>query len=157
MLAENDLRMLEKMVTVGERTNTGRLGDFERRRMAGLPNATVTRDQIDRVGPITLSRMLRGMSGLQIRDSLGNAVAVSTRGAKPIRAGSSIGFGLVPCVMRMSVDGVLLPATANIDAIVPKDVHGIEVYFGPARMPPELAGLRTDNWCGLIAIWTRDR
>ncbi len=155
---ERDVTSLQNVNVVGEKTYSARLDDFERRRRAGIPSATVTREQIEKRAPVKLSRMLREMPGLQIGDSLGSTVALSTRGAKPFRAGrGSVGFGLVPCVMRMSVDGVLLPGTSNIDAIVPNEVHGIEVYYGPARMPPELAGLRTDNWCGLIAIWTRDR
>lgn len=145
------------MRVVGDRTYSARLDDFERRRQAGLPSAVVTQDQIDRLGPVQLSRMLRGMGGLKITDSSGATVAVSSRGAVPYRPpGSSTPFIMVPCVMRMSVDGVLLPGLSNIDQIVPKDVYGIEVYYGPARLPPELAGLRTDNWCGLIAVWTRD-
>ena len=143
---------------VGGKTYSARLDDFERRRHSGVPSATVSREQIERLSPINLSRMLRGMSGLQIADSLGSIVAVSTRGAKPTRlTNGRPGFALVQCVMRVSIDGILLPTLTNIDEIVPNDVHGIEIYFGPARTPPELAGLRTDNWCGLIAVWTRDR
>ncbi|WP_337171988.1 carboxypeptidase regulatory-like domain-containing protein [Gemmatimonas aurantiaca] len=146
------------MRVVGDRVYSARLDDFERRRQAGLPSAVVTQEQIDRLGPVQLSRMLRGMSGLKIADSSGSTVAISSRGAVPFRPpGSATPFIMVPCVMRMAVDGVLMPGLSNIDQIVPKDVHGIEVYYGPARMPPELGGLRTDNWCGLIAIWTRDR
>lgn len=87
----------------------------------------------------------------------GYTVAISTRGAKPTRNTGGAGFALVQCVMRVVVDGTLMPALFNIDEIVPRDVHGIEVYNGPSRMPPELAGLRTDSWCGVIAIWTRDK
>lgn len=146
------------MRVVGDRTYSARLDDFERRRLAGTPSAVVTQEQIDRIGPVQLSRMLRGMSGLRIGDSMGVTVAISTRGAKPARpARGGSPLGLVQCVMRISIDGIPLPALSNIDEIVPKDVHGIEVYFGPARTPPELAALRTDNWCGLIAVWTRDR
>lgn len=143
---------------VGGRSYSARLDDFERRRLAGTASATVSREEIDRLGAPRLSRMLRGMAGLRLADSLGNTVALSTRGAKPSPAPlGRIGFGLVPCVMRLAVDGTLMPPLTNIDQVIPTDVHGIEVYFGPARMPPELSGLRTDNWCGLIAIWTRDR
>jgi hypothetical protein len=143
---------------VGGRSYSARLGDFEQRRLSGVPSATVTRDRIERDRPLTLSRLLRGMSGLRIGDSLGSVVAISTRGDKPTRmTNGRPGFATVHCVMRVSVDGVILPALTSLDDIVPSDVHGIEVYFGPARMPPELAGLRTDNWCGLIAVWTRDR
>lgn len=54
------------------------------------------------------------------------------------------------------VDGIIVPALSSIDNIVPKEVHGVELYLGAARVPVELAGTRTDNWCGVIAIWTRD-
>lgn len=143
---------------VGDRTFSARLDDFERRRLAGTPSAVVTQEQIDRIGPIQISRMLRGLAGLRIGDSLGATVAISSRGAKASRPqNGSAPLILTQCVMRVSIDGIILPALSNIDHIVPTDVYGIEVYYGPARMPPELAGLRTDNWCGLIAIWTRDR
>jgi hypothetical protein len=158
MRVEDEAMTLVGVRVMGGRDYSARLYDFERRRLAGLPSAVVTQEQIDRLGPIQISRMLRGMSGLRIGDSSGVTVAISTRGAKPSRPEKGgAPFIMVQCVMRVSVDGVLLPALSNIDQIVPKDVHGIEVYYGPARMPPELAGLRTDNWCGLIAIWTRDR
>jgi hypothetical protein len=134
-----------------------RLEDFEKRRALRMPNSVITRADIERVNSPVLSRLLRGVSGLRIADSVGSMIAVSTRGLKPSRVSSGVGFGLVPCVMRVTLDGVLLPALSNIDGIVPADVHGIEVYNGPARLPAELAGLRTDNWCGVIAIWTRDR
>lgn len=140
---------------VGDMPFSARLDDFERRRLAGTPSAVVTREQIDRLGPITLSRVLRGMAGLRIGDSLGNVVAISTRGAKPTLTAGRNQFALVQCVMQLAVDGVLLPPFANLDQIVPREVHGVEVYFGPARLPPELAGLRTDNWCGVVAVWTR--
>lgn len=142
---------------VGGRSYSARLDDFERRRLSGQLSASVTRDEIERLGPISLSRMLRSMSGLRIGDSLGNVVAISTRGAKPTRLADRPGITMVQCVMRVVVDGTILPALSNIDQIAPSDVHGIEVYYGPARLPPELAGLRTDNWCGVIAIWTRDQ
>lgn len=155
LLAQGAGTVLPEVRTIGERAVASRLSGFERRRAAGVPNAVVTREQIEQRGPIVLSRMLRGLAGLKIADSLGSIVAVSSRGAKPTKAPG--GFAMVQCVLRISVDGILMPALTNIDQIVPKDVHGIEIYFGPSRMPPELGGLRTDNWCGLIAIWTRDR
>ena len=148
---------LEGVRIVGGEPVPARLDDFERRRLQGLPNAVVTRDAIDRVGPVQFSRLLRGMGGLRIADSLGSTIAVSTRGGKPtpLPPGRGTGFAVVQCVLRVVLDGVLLPPLSNLDAIVPREVHGVEVYYGPARLPPELAGLRTDNWCGVIAVWTR--
>lgn len=142
---------------VGDVPYSARLDAFEARRLSGVANAFVTRAQIDRLDPPKLSRMLRGLNGLRVGDSAGYTVAISTRGAKLTRNTQGPGFALVQCVMRVVVDGTLMPALFNIDDIVPRDVHGIEVYNGPSRIPPELAGLRTDNWCGVIAVWTRDR
>ncbi|WP_373058112.1 carboxypeptidase regulatory-like domain-containing protein [Gemmatimonas sp.] len=143
---------------VGGKEVSRRLDGFERRRSAGSASGVVTREQIDKLGPIVLSRMLRGINGVRVADSSGATVAISTRGDKPTRNARGPGLTMVPCVMRVAVDGILMPAQFNIDQIVPRDVHGIEVFSGPARTPPELGGgLRTDDWCGLIAIWTRDR
>lgn len=157
VIAQSAALQLSGFRVVGGREYSQRLDDFERRRLSGAPSAVVTSQQIERLGPIVLSRMLRDLSGVRIGDSLGSTVAISTRGSKPTPLPNRPGFAMVQCVMRVSVDGILLPALYNIDQIPPKDVHGVEVYFGPARLPPELAGLRTDNWCGVIAVWTRDR
>ena len=131
----------------------GRLADFETRLRTREANAVVTRADIDKRNPIALSQMLRGIAGIRIADSLGIRIAVSTRGSKFSRGGG--GQGMVPCVMRMMLDGTVLPPLSDIDHIVPRDVHGIEVFNGPARIPPKLANMRTDSWCGLIAVWTR--
>ena len=57
--------------------------------------------------------------------------------------------------MRVMVDGIVMPANTSIDGIFPKDAYGIEVFNGLARIPLNIGGIRDDNWCGLIAIWTR--
>ena len=62
---------------------------------------------------------------------MGSTVAVSTRG-KYLNKNN-----LVDCVLRISVDGVVLPALSNIDAEIPKEVYGVEVFSsGPAAIPP---------------------
>ncbi len=130
-----------------------RLADFEARLRSRTASASVTRDQIEHRNPVRLSQMLRGISGLRIADSLGSMVAISTRGMKSVPAGG--GIALVPCVLRVMLDGIVLPALSDLDKVVPRDVHGVEVFFGAASIPPSLGGMRSDNWCGLIAIWTR--
>lgn len=130
-----------------------RLADFEARLRSRTASASVTRAEIEHRNPVRLSQMLRGISGLRIADSLGSMVAISTRGMKSVPAGS--GIALVPCVLRVMLDGIVLPALSDIDKVVPQDVHGVEVFFGAASVPPSLGGMRSDNWCGLIAIWTR--
>lgn len=131
----------------------GRLADFESRLRTREANAVVTRADIEKRNPIALSQMLRGIAGIRVADSLGVRIAVSTRGSKFSRSGG--GQGMVPCVMRTMLDGIVLPPLTDIDEIVPRDVHGIEVFNGPARIPPKLANMRADGWCGLIAVWTR--
>jgi hypothetical protein len=42
-----------------------------------------------------------------------------------------------------------------MNSIPPTDIHGIEIYSGPADVPPEYAGANSDSFCGLIIIWTR--
>ncbi|MEI6739444.1 MAG: TonB-dependent receptor plug domain-containing protein [Gemmatimonadaceae bacterium] len=151
-----DTARLAGVQVQAEMPHVARLEAFERRRKAGTPSAVVMQAEIERVAPIVLSRMLRGVAGIQIGDSLGYTVAISRRGAKPSPIRSGVGFGLAQCVMRVMLDGVVMPALYNIDQVVPRDVYAVEVYNGPARLPPELSGLRTDTWCGLVAIWTRE-
>jgi len=140
-----------KTVTVtAARDVPSRLADVDARIARGEPSAVVTRADIEKRNPIKLTQMLRGVAGLRLADSLGTLLPVSTRGAKLLREGL-----LVPCVMRVMIDGVVMPAYFEIDQMVPVDVHAVEVFFGAARVPPQFGGTRTDQWCGLIAVWTR--
>lgn len=142
---------LEELRVVGTHRVVGRLEDFDLRTKHGDAGAVVTQAQIDKRNPVKLSQMLRGMPGLRLADSLGSTVAISTRGQK-LGGG---GRGLVDCVMRVMVDGIVMPAYTSIDGIFPMDAYGIEVFNGPTRIPLNLGGVRQDAWCGLIAIWTR--
>ncbi len=151
-----DTTRLAGVQVQAEMPHVARLEGFERRRKAGTPSAVVMQAEIERAAPIALSRMLRGVAGIQVGDSLGSTVAISRRGAKPSAILKGVGFGLVPCVMRVMLDGIVMPPLFSIDQVVPRDVYAIEVYNGPARLPPELSGMRTDSWCGLVAIWTRE-
>ncbi|MBL0170381.1 MAG: carboxypeptidase regulatory-like domain-containing protein [Gemmatimonadaceae bacterium] len=146
---------LDEVRVVADQPLAARLDDFEMRRLRGDASSIITLDEIAHRRPIALSQMLRGKAGIRIADSLGYILAVSTRGAKFTRAAGAM--GMVDCVLRVMLDGVVLPALSNIDAVVPSDVYGVEIFYGAARLPVQFAGLRTDNWCGVIAIWTRDR
>ncbi len=145
---------LDEVRVIANRRTLARHDDFEMRRLRQDANSTISRAEIEHRNPIKLSQLLRTVSGVRIADSSGNIVAISLRGNKSSRA--PIGVGLVPCVMRLTIDGVVMPALSNIDQVLPVDVYGIEVFNGPARLPPQLSGVRSDNWCGVIAIWTRD-
>lgn len=144
---------LDEMRVVGNKPVVGRLEDFEMRLKRGDANTVFTWSQIEKRNPIALSQMLRGIPGIQIEDSLGLKIVVSSRGQKMARNG--LNNFLDKCVLRIAVDGVIMPEITNLDAIVPRDVYGLEVFNGPSRLPPQLGSGRSDNWCGLIAIWTK--
>jgi outer membrane receptor for Fe3+-dicitrate len=146
---------LDSVRVVASAPVAARHDDFERRRLRGTASSVITGDEIMKRDPVRLSQMLRRVPGVRVADSLGSIVLVSTRGAKPSRNTNGANFGLVDCVLRLMVDGVLMPPLSNLDAVLPRDVYGVEVYNGVSRMPPELGGMRTDAWCGLVAVWTR--
>ena len=56
---------------------------------------------------------------------------------------------------RVGVDGQIKEWGFPMDTIDPNHIHGIEVYNGPATIPSEYSGMRTDAYCGLVMIWTR--
>lgn len=155
---DRSVATLDAMRVVGNLPVAARIDEFEMRRVRGEASHVITRDEIEKRRPIALSQLLRGVGGIRIADSSGAIVAVSTRGSKsaPGKLGGPP-FGLVYCVMRVTLDGVVLPTLSNLDAVVPGDVYGVEVFNGAARLPVQFGGLRTDNFCGLIAIWTRDK
>jgi hypothetical protein len=56
--------------------------------------------------------------------------------------------------MQLGVDGELRYGF-NLDTLAPEDIHGIEVYPGPATVPAEFASMRGTSRCGLVMGWTR--
>lgn len=139
---------LDPIRTIGDRVVNARYADLERRIRSGAASAVVTRGDIERLGPVSLGQMLRRLQGLRLEDSSGVQVVTSARGDRLDRSGK-----MVPCVLHIMVDGVLSSAS-QLSAMVPADVHAIEVFLGAARIPLEL-GSRSSGWCGLVAVWTR--
>ena len=96
---------------------------------------------------------MRRFLGVKLYDSAGVILAVSSRGPKVDL--KTVNFRTPPCVMRIGLDGLIKEWGFEMDAIDPNVIHGIEIYNGPATMPTEFNGLRTDSYCGLVMIWTR--
>jgi hypothetical protein len=160
VLEQNAPPTIDTVRIVGGRRVTSRLDDFETRRILKLTTATISRDEIEKRNPFALSQMLTNLPSIRIADSAGVKVAISTRGMKKGFYTDNTGRpkeGLVNCMLQVMVDNVLMPYGFDLDQISPKDVHGIELFAGAARTPPNLTSIRTDSWCGLIVIWTRDR
>ena len=60
-----------------------------------------------------------------------------------------------PCILRVIVDGMAMPAGTSLDNVTPNEVAGMEIYAGPSSTPVELAHYQEDTWCGAIMIWTK--
>jgi hypothetical protein len=98
--------------------------------------------------------MLTGLASVTVAVRDGKVVATSRR-AMISR------FDNEPCFLLVMVDGLMMNKVgteAGFDLRqlpAPDEIHGIEVFAGPAAIPPQYGGAGTGKWCGLIAIWTR--
>jgi hypothetical protein len=155
-----------------------RFAEFENRLKNKEASAAFTRDDILKVNPADTWQMLTRVPGLKLvpHGKTGGLWAVSTRAMK-IDGGT---LQAVPCFMSVMIDGVLMggdsggggtaslarqggdpnlsPQGGQFDmgSLPPPDqIHGIEVFAGPASIPPQYNGAANDKMCGLIAIWTR--
>lgn len=145
--------MLLDTVRTRERRVTLRMLEFEQRRVLGI-GQFITREDIERRGSLQASDFLRNVRGVNVsrltNDQFAGTVALSRR-----EAGSVIGEGSGACAMQVLLDGIILPRSFNLDLLPPpKQIAGIEVYTGPASVPPQFGG--ADRRCGVIAVWTRD-
>ena len=124
------------------------VGFYERRDRSTVPSSQfITRDDIDRIQPSALSDLIARVPGARAQGCLGgrlllNGVPIANRsaGGKPgKRPDGSNGAG------------------ESIDWISTVQVEAIEIYAGPAQIPPQFNGMNHDGrplGC-LIAIWTR--
>lgn len=131
-----------------------RLDGFDERRRHELGGRYITRAEIDAQSPVQTSDLMRRIMGLHMEDSLGVLVPVSSRGLKIVHDPTG-GLATAQCVMRIAVNGFLREPDFAMNSIPPTDIDGIEIYPGPADVPPEYNGANADSFCGLIIIWTR--
>jgi Carboxypeptidase regulatory-like domain len=165
---------LDTVKVAGARLSV-RFAEFESRLKNKEATAAFTREDILKVNPIDTWQMLSRVSALKLVPAGANGGwwAVSTRAMRVSAAGAT------PCFMSVMVDGVLMagdpsPSTktkpgggdptlneapsgtfdlTNLPS--PDQIHGIEVFGGPASIPPQYNGAGNAKMCGLIAIWTR--
>jgi hypothetical protein len=121
------------------------LTGFEHRRKTGAGHY-ITRAEIEQRQPLHLSEMLRLVPGAVVAPLKGPASAQVRFG----RAISPMG----DCAPVYWVDGIRATGL-NIDDILPIDVEGLELYSGPAGLPPQFHPARENVSCGTVVIWTR--
>ena len=135
-------------------TNETYLPDFARRRASGV-GYFVDQEAFAAAHPLSVSQFLRRYSVLQIVDSAGVPQAISRRAPKVASTGAIMVS--VPCVMRVAVDGQLLPWGTSVDFVPANAVAALEIFTGPSTVPIEFAGQTKDIGCGLVSLWTRRR
>jgi hypothetical protein len=140
-------------ITVSGTKALGGLAEFERRRQRGV-GRFFTLDDVVASGAQRVSSLLRMLpAGVQVRDSAGMPLAVSNRGSKLVTKDGQ--FYVVPCVLRIAIDGQVQPWGTSLDVLDPTEIAGIEVYLGASTMPAEFSAGRVDQLCGLLVFWTR--
>jgi hypothetical protein len=146
---------LEAVVVTEQRLSL-RMAEFELRRKAG-EGEFLTEAQISRRASIDTRDLLATFKAVTVSPSYTNGsiadyYAMSKRSGIGGMAGSG-GFGA--CVMQVVLDGVVLPSPFNLTLLPsPKWVAGLEVYAGPATIPPQFSGY--NRGCGVVLVWTKD-
>jgi hypothetical protein len=143
-------------VAVAERESPpSRLNGFEYRVRTKAGGTFILREQIDAWHPRQTTDLMRRVLSVKLVDSSGVILAASSRGQKVDLKSVNTSRSMGPCIMRVGVDGQIKEWGFAMDMIDPNSIHGIEVYSGPASIPSEFSGARTDTFCGLVMIWTR--
>ncbi len=139
-------------VTIEDAAVARHLRGFERRRREGFGDF-VTSEQIEQWNSASTSDVLRRMSGVDVVGDPESGVRIRIHGA-----GYFCRVGAGPAIF---VDGVLAP-NAELDFLLqPERIAGIEVYRGPAAVPPEfnvIGSQATQGMsavCGVVALWTK--
>jgi hypothetical protein len=113
-----------------------RLEEFDQRRKLG-EGQFLTLEQIDKRNVVAVQDLLAGFRGIR---SI-NGLVINTR--FPINQ---------TCPLEYYVDGLPRPRT---DLPSPKEIAGLELYLGPATMPPQFKRT-TGTWCGVVLLWMKD-
>lgn len=121
---------------------TGRLAGYYQRLEKRSGGYFITRDQIDRENPRTLSQLLLHVPGITPYKGRAGSQGIRMRGRL--------------CWPLVWIDGTPMPAgEVDLDAFAPQTIHGIELYLGATTAPSRFILGRVDNSCGTVVLWSR--
>jgi TonB family protein len=121
---------------------TGRLAGYYQRLESRSGGYFITRDQIDRENPRTLSQLLLHVPGITPYKGRAGSQGIRMRGRL--------------CWPLVWIDGTPMPAgEVDMDAFAPQTIHGVELYLGSTTAPARFILGRVDNSCGTIVLWSR--
>lgn len=117
---------------------------FLERRKTGGSGRFITRADITQMRPVDLTDILRRVPGLRlVPTSYFDYTILSSRGVTTNPTGT--------CQPALFVDGARLVDDTGLNGMIrPGDIAAIEVYAGPAGVPPQYSA----GECGSILIWT---
>lgn len=149
---------LEPVVVTGERApHSIGLQRFEEHRQRGF-GYFLDREDLEQRTPNTFTDVMWGIPGVQVVDLDDTFRPLN---APPVRPGTTTlrMRGNLDCAPSLYVDGMLFGnvdyvADGGIDNLIyAPDLEAVEVYRGPAEVPPDLN--TGAPGCGVIAVWTR--
>jgi hypothetical protein len=157
VLSTVSMPTLDTVRVVGNQRLIGlrRLDEFETRYLNHTATASFNRNDIVKRNPVDIWQMLTAIPSIRIVDSAG-VTAESTRSwnVKP-------DMSVAKCYFVVMVDGLIMNAAGGQNAFdlrslpKPEEIHGVEVFAGPASIPVQYSGTGDSKWCGMIAVWTR--
>jgi len=120
-----------------------RLSDFYRHRQSGI-GFFITRQEIEDRQADRISDILRRVPGTRLGSDRTGRAALRIK-----RSG-----GGRDCPPDIWVDGVRATGM-SVDDVPLTDVEALEMYRGPAGLPPEMNNRFGNPACGALVIWTR--
>lgn len=121
---------------------TGRLAGYYKRLETRNGGYFISRDQIDRENPRTLSQLLTHIPGI-------NATRIRAGGGGVRMRGRT-------CWPIVWLDGLPMGAgEVDLDAFPPSTLQGIELYHGSTTAPLKYLAVREMSSCGTILLWSR--
>lgn len=137
-------------VRVSPSPRRGKMSGFLRRQSRGT-GEFITREDIERQDPMRLSDMVHlrpGVGTVPYADGSGRRHVQISRAAVMEDRGA--------CRIQYWIDGIPFRGVNRfeLDELSPQDVEGIEIYRGPAEIPPQFN--RRGSQCGVVLVWTRD-
>jgi hypothetical protein len=118
------------------------LAGFWERRSRGF-GSFITRDEIEQRDPHEFADLARMIPSVSVQNRGGRKVIRFTRGSTAR-----------DCPPQYYVDGMRIE-NGQPDEFTPQDVEAVELYAGPATMPPQFTPRPFTYTCGAIVIWTR--
>lgn len=113
----------------------------------------IERAEISERNPNRLSDMLRSVPGLRVLRGPRGIADVGLRASNLVSFSKSNAH----CLPQVFLDGMLISHNKgeryDLNALRPMDVEAIEIYAGPAQVPPQYGGAHSA--CGVVLIWTR--